>query len=488
MPSKKLIGRTKEIEKLDHIYASDEAELVAVYGRRRVGKTFLIRHYFAQKRCPFFQLTGIHKAPLSEQLGEFTKALTQFYSQLDVAIQPATPNTWLDAFAALTEALKLSRKKTVLFFDEFPWLASKKSQLLAAFDYYWNRHWVDNPKVKMIICGSAASWIIENILNNKGGLHNRVTYRLPIKPFSLVETQQYLTSRGVHYDPMQIVQLYLCVGGIPFYLKAVRHGLSAIQNINEMCFQDGALLKEEFQVLFASLFNQADKHESIVKHLAAHRNGLARSVIQAHSGYHGGGLSRVLKELEYAGFIESFQPESGTKGIYYKLIDEYSLFYLNWIAPTKKAQQLVCMTDEFWQVHTTSPAWHAWSGYAFEALCLKHMHWIRKALNIPTNAKATTWHYRSPKGSDIPGAQIDLLFDRPDGMVTLCEIKFSPSPITLDKAMADNLRQKIQTYQHVTKTHKQIIMSLISPYGLAPSTHAEGLIWSQAVLKDLFTK
>ena len=196
-----------------------------------------------------------------------------------------------------------------------------------------------------------------------------------------------------------------------------------------MCFQDGALLKEEFQVLFSSLFNQADKHESIVMHLAAHRNG---------------------------------------KGIYYKLIDEYSLFYLNWIAPTKKAQKLVCMTDEFWQVHAKSPAWHAWSGYAFEALCLKHMQCIRKALNIPTNAKATTWHYRSPKGSDIPGAQIDLLFDRPNGIVTLCEIKFSPYPITLDKAMADTLRQKIQTYQHVTKTHKQIIMSLISPYGLGP--------------------
>ena len=146
------------------------------------------------------------------------------------------------------------------------------------------------------------------------------------------------------------------------------------------------------------------------------------------------------------------------------------------------------MTDEFWQMQSTSPAWHAWSGYAFEALCLKHMHWIRTALNIPANAKATTWHHRSQKGSDLPGAQIDLLFDRPDGIVTLCEIKFSPSPITLDKVMSDTLRQKIQTYQRVTKTHKQIIMSMISPYGLASSTHAEGLIWSQAVLKDLFTK
>ncbi|MDF1653989.1 MAG: ATP-binding protein [Coxiellaceae bacterium] len=481
-----IVGRKKEISALEQAFSSSEAELIAIYGRRRVGKTYLIRHFFKQKKAPLFQLTGIHNAKLKTQLSEFTKELETLYEKLNIKVQLKPTTTWLDAFEALTDAINTYNKKIVIFFDEFPWMATKKSQLLQALDYYWNRYWVDNPNIKLIICGSAASWIIENILNNKGGLHNRVTLRLPIAPFTLSETKQYLNNKAITLDHYQIIQLYMCIGGIPFYLKFIKNGLSAIQNINEICFSKGGALVDEFSNLFSSLFKHSETHEKVITLLAHNRNGISRANIVKESGLNGGALTRVLKELEYAGFIEKFIPWKQKNGVSYKLIDEYSLFYLHWIAPSNNSNTIKEMSTDFWQATSLSSAWEAWSGYAFEAICFKHLSNIKAALSIPSGSVVSTWRHQPKKNEKASGAQIDLLFDRPDGLINICEIKYHNNAFNIDKEYSEKLRKKIDVYKHVTKTKKQLSLSMITTHGLTNSVYRTGLVWSDATADDLF--
>lgn len=478
-----LIGRTKELRDLQQCLESPEAELVAVYGRRRVGKTFLIRRFIEQTDCIAFQFTGIQGAKLKTQLLEFTKELEIFYQKLGISVELKPPESWMDAFSQLNEAMKHSSQKVICFFDEFPWMAVKKSQLITSLDYYWNRHWVDNPRLNIIVCGSAASWIIENILNNRGGLHNRVTKRIPLEPFSLSETRLFLHKRGLHLTNDQILHLAMCIGGIPYYLKGIQPGLSAVQNIQAMCFDKGGLLINEFDNLFASLFAQSTVHDSVVRALAQKRHGVSRKKLETITQYKGGGLTRTLRELEQAGFIQKFIPWGQKKQTYYKLIDEYSLFYLNWMQSPRASGLNI---NEHWMAQAQSSAWQAWSGLAFESICFKHLNQLQKALNIPNGATASTWQYHSKKDASIPGAQIDLLFDRPDGVINVCEIKYVEKPFIINQSYAGTLKQKLEVYRKVTGTKKQLCLSMITTHGLEKSTYLDGLIWSDATAESLF--
>lgn len=482
----KIIGREIEQQKLLKAFSSKEAEFIAIYGRRRIGKTFLVRHFFSHQKGIFFQVSGIHHAPLKMQLNEFKKEIERaFYNQ---KINLRTPDTWLEAFEMLTNAMHLFKKnqKVVLFFDEFPWMATKKSGLLQALDYYWNRFWVDQPNVKLIICGSAASWIIKNILNNKGGLHNRVTLKLNLDAFTLQETKLYLRHLGVGLDYNQILTLYMCIGGIPFYLKSIEKGLSVVQNINQLCFKKNGLLFNEFDELFSSLFEEKGQHETLIKIIASKRNGISRMELEKQVHYKGGTLTNWLKELETAGFISSFIPFGRERGTYYKIIDEYTLFYLNWVHPGAQNRLQKEITTHYWEIVSKTPAWYAWSGYAFEAVCYKHIQNIQKALHIPEGSSATTWRYSAPKKTDESGVQIDLLFDRPDNTITLCEIKHSYGPFVIDKEQAQELIKKKETYKKVTKTTKQIFISMITSSQLKKTMYSEELIASESTLEDLF--
>ncbi len=484
-----LVGREYEQKALQRAFDSKEAEMIAIYGRRRVGKTFLVREFFNKKHCLFFQVSGIHKAPSKLQLEEFKKEIERvFYSQQQYT-RLQIPRNWMDALGMLTDAITIqgSTQKVILFFDEFPWMATSKSGLLQSLDYYWNRFWVSDPKIKLIICGSAASWIIKNILNNKGGLYNRVTLKIYLEPFSLYETKSYLKQKGIALDNIQILQLYLCIGGVPFYLKQVEKGLSAIQVINKLCFQKKGTLLDEFQNLFSSLFEHGEAHEEIIKFIASHREGMERSQIEAAVKYKGGRLTKRLKELEEAGFIMSFTPWGKERGTYYKVIDEYTLFYLYWIAPGSKSRITKEIDTKYWEIVSQTPAFRTWSGYAFEAVCYKHLNNIRKALAIPEGASATTWRYIPPRKSKESGTQIDLLFDRPDGIVNICEIKYCTTPYIVDKNYAKELQHKVQVYKKITKTQKQIFISMITLYPLKKTMYSEELIISEATLNDLYS-
>lgn len=489
-----IIGRSEELESLEDTYQSTRSEFIAVYGRRRVGKTFLIREFYSQKEdCYFFQVSGIKKATAQEQFKEFTKEIIRVFYPDFKNIQLESPKSWLHAFEILNDAIKFNlnkenkKNKTVLFLDEIPWLAQRKGKLLSALDYYWNRYWSSEKNIKLVICGSAASWIIKNILNSKGGLHNRVTCRLPIEPFTLKETKEYLKAKGLLYDSAQVLELYMCIGGIPYYLDMLKKGRSAPQNINQLCFQTKGALVDEFNNLFQALFDHASAHENIIKIIANKREGVSRDEIVKTLDMKGGTLSLWLQELEQTGFIQSFLPLGKKYGTYYKIIDEYVLFYLTWMAPLSESGLKTEKNSHYWEEVSQSPRFNAWSGLAFEAVCHKHISNIKRALHIPDSARSGTWRYTPGKKDSIPDAQIDLLFDRPDGLISICEIKYASESFKIDKDCAKDLENKKMVYQLVTGTSKQMTLSMITTFGLKKSDYAEDLIFSDCTLKDLFS-
>ncbi|MBI2791165.1 MAG: AAA family ATPase [Gammaproteobacteria bacterium] len=481
----KIIGRKKEQLILREFLVSKKAEFLALYGRRRVGKTYLIKNYFDNTSCIFLHCTGLQKGKLHEQLNEFYKQVgATFYR--GVAIKPQ--EKWLDAFEDLTKAVNElpKKKKVVIFFDEFPWMATPRSGLLQALDYYWNRYWVHDHRFKLIICGSSASWIIKKIINNKGGLHNRVTRTIQLGPFDLSGTKLYLDEMGIKLNHKQLLELYMVFGGVPHYLNFVRKGLSAQQCIDEVCFQKNGPLVKEFDRLFSSLFKNAKIYIEIIKEIAKHRYGIGQAdlLVQTKISEGGRAISR-LNELEEVGFISNFIPYGHQeKGKYYKVIDEYILFYLYWIAPHLRTIQKLEDNRGYWFSKSQLPAFKSWAGYTFEAVCYKHLSQIRHAINVDPGAQVGTWRY-IPKKADEIGTQIDLLFDRSDGAITICEMKYTGEPFAINKEYAKKIDNKIEVFRKHTKTHKQIFFVLVSAAGMKETMYSEEI--SQCItLENLF--
>lgn len=473
----KLVGRQEEQRILERILQSKGAELVAVYGRRRVGKTFLIRSFC--KPYLVFEFTGVHEASLKDQLRNFTMVLKKV---LKSPLSVSEPVTWLQAFANLDLYLKkLSKKKpAVLFFDEFPWIHTQKSGFLQAFDHWWNHSASRHAHIKVIICGSAASWMIDKVLNNRGGLYNRVTQHIRLLPFDLYETEQYLRSRRVKLDRYQVLQIYMALGGVPHYLRHVNPGESSARVIDRLCFTKDGVLTGEFRKLYGSLFTNPQHHETVVRTLAKMNKGLNRNEIITACGFTSGGTtSKILTELEESGFITRYTPfQKNENESIYKLSDEYSLFYLRFIEKSKATGAGT------WLRQSTSRAYASWSGFAFESVCQKHLRQIKKALGIEAvQTQVSTWRYMS-RGRQ--GAQVDLLIDRADRCINLCEIKFTTAEFSIDKKYAGELDSKLNVFQSETGTRKTVFLTLITTYGVRPNPHAIGRVQAEVNMDQLF--
>ncbi len=477
-----IVGRSQEIHLLQKIATSNSAELVAVHGRRRIGKTYLIRTFFQRRASFYFESVGIKDGSTLEQIALFKKNLeTTFYDGM-----PLAPiHSWADAFEALALAVEkkaslLTTKLIVVFLDELPWMATQKSNLVQILDQYWNSRFSRINKLKMVVCGSAASWILENLIHAKGGLYNRITRAIRLDPFTLKETHAYLSSLGMKYSLQQSLEIYMAIGGVPHYLQQLEPGHSAAQNIDLLCFSKNGLLREEFKHLFKSLFDLNGGHQKIVETIAKNRFGISRTDLIARTNLQSGGtLNKWLTELEASGFIQSYLPLGNKrKSTYYRVLDEYSVFYLHWIAPRNK-KTLHVHGGPYWLQQSQRPSYYSWAGYAFESVCFKHIDQIQKAMKIDT--------IPCEVGSWRKGTQIDLLFDRSDRSISLCEIKHTPQSLSLTRALAEELKKKIQTFQEKTKTKKQVFLTLITPFGIKENTWSKGLIDSVVTLEDLFS-
>ena len=469
-----IIGRKAEHEALQEYFASNKSEFIALYGRRRVGKTFLIRETLGSDFL--FYMSGILNGTGAEQITSFNKEIENFGGN---NLIPA--ENWNDAFNNLNALIEASKKKEkkVIFLDEIPWMNTPKSGFLAALDHFWNRYCSMRKDILLIICGSAASWIIENVVNNTGGLHNRLTGEIHLQAFNLFECESYFRVKGIDIPRYQVAEAYMIFGGIPYYMDFFKPKYSLAQNVDEIFFKESAPLRNEYSNLFRSLFSNAEGHIRVIEALAAKNYGKRRDEIVTATGMaEGGGLSKILNELTTSGFVREYRAYGKKKRErLYQLVDPFTLFYLRF------GLRRDTYSDDFWLRFCTTPAHAAWAGYAFEILCLLHIQQIRMALGI---SGVLTEIYSWKSKSHDPGAQIDLVIERGDQVVNLCEMKYASSEYTIDKAMDLNLRNKRSAFLAETHTRKAAQTTMITTYGLKKNAYQAGIPF-EVKLDDLFT-
>ncbi|AXY77518.1 ATP-binding protein [Paraflavitalea soli] len=469
-----IIGRAVEIDLLNKQKNSTSSSFVAVYGRRRVGKTFLVRNVFNNQFS--FYVTGMFKVSLSQQLVNFHAALLKYFPSIE-GVEPA--KDWFTAFRQLTTQLEQSSlDKKVVFLDELPWFDTPHSGFVSALEHFWNSWASARADVILVVCGSAAGWMINKLINNKGGLHNRVTHRIRLEPFVLNECEAFLNAKSVPFDRYQIIQLYMAMGGVPFYLEQIEPGQSAAQNINRICFQKDGMLRSEFDNLYRSLFDNAEKHIAIVEALSKKAKGLTRSELMKEAKLpSGGSVTRVLGELEESGFIRKYLAYGNKeRNSLYQLTDFYSLFYLKFIKNSSKSD------ENNWIGGLDSPVQRAWSGYAFEQICLAHIKQLKLALGISGIQTVTS----SWISSGSSGVQIDLLIDRRDHVINVCEMKFSLNEFTIDKKYADELRNKIGVFKEESQTRKSIFLTMITTFGVSKNQYSLSLMQNDLSMDVLF--
>lgn len=472
-----IAGRQKEIAVLQSLYDNRESSFLAVYGRRRIGKTYLIQQVYENDIV--FGCSSVLEENMSFQLESFWTSLNE--RQPDKRPVPP-PKTWLQAFFQLKMYLNTLEKgkKKVIFLDEIPWFETPRSGFLSALDNFWNQYCTKRRDIILVICGSAASWIIDKVVNSRGGLHNRLTNRLLLKPFTLGETKAFFDLNNVKLSLKEIAEIYMCVGGIPFYLKDIKAGYSVPQILDQLFFHQQATLTNEFQNLYASLFRNNTFHEKVVTALASKNKGLTRNeLIKALGITSGGDLTIVLDELVQCGFIKQIFPILKRKeDALYRLIDEYSLFYFKFLKDGK--------TQNSWTKITETQSYKIWSGYAFENLCFKHTEQIKKAFGI--NGIITNEYSYIFKGNkDEKGIQIDLVIDRADSCINLLEIKFHNKEFEMTKEYAYQLREKAFTFKEKIKSKKAIFITMLTAYGAKKNEHYLSIVTNQLLIDDLFS-
>ncbi|HPN69443.1 MAG TPA: ATP-binding protein [Saprospiraceae bacterium] len=471
-----LVGRFDEIDTINNIINSSKSELCAITGRRRVGKTFFIDETL--KGYIFFRYTGKYKSTQKVQLEEFSREIGGQF-KLD---EKNVFRTWFDAFELLKREILKSRirKKKVIVLDEFPWMATKNSSFLAAFSDFWT--WASKRKdLLVVICGSAASWMVNNIFRSKGSLYNRVTSRIEIQPFTLKETALFFKKKNIDLKQDSIIKLYMVMGGIPFYLDQVRKGESADQAIDRLFFPKSGILRLEYKELFSSLFDNAEPFEKIAGILSDHRHGLSRNeLLKKSKSKSGGNFTKIIDELETSGFITGYVPFGKTlKDAVFKLTDPYTLFYLKYVVNSSKRSKSI------WQALSQTPSWLSWSGLAFENLCLLHIDEIKKQLKIEgIFTSESIWYH---KGNDeMFGAQIDLVIDRADKIINICEIKYAGLPFAIDNNYHQALQKKLAAFQYFTKTRKTLFLTMITANGMVKNKYSLELVQNEVEVGSFF--
>lgn len=465
---KLFVGREKESQLLKEYLDSEQSEFIAVYGRRRVGKTFLIQQVIGTDYA--FYVAGMNNVPMAMQIRNFIEGMRSKGARVKNA------KNWLDAFMSLEKFLEsLPAGRKIVFIDEMPWMDTPRSNFISGLEHFWNSwaSWRDD--IKLIVCGSATSWIINNLIRNRGGLHNRVTHKILLQPFTLRECQQYFSARGFRMSTRQVAECYMVLGGVPFYLSKMNKSEGLSQNIDRLLFAEDGELHDEFLSLYNSLYKNASNHIRIVTALASKGKGLTRQdILDKTKIARNGKFTEMLDELETCGFIRKYSPPSSD--VLLQLVDPFSLFYFQVM---KKAPS---GDSNYWTNCQNSQTYATWSGLAFEMLCINHVEQIKNALGI--SGVSTNAYLWVAKGSNR-NAQIDLVIDRADRTVNLCEMKFYNKSYTMTAIDEENIERKVSSFIEATGTDKNIIVTLITSKGLTQNEHS-GCIQKELSIDDLF--
>ena len=469
----KIIGRTKEQAELLRAYEAGEAKFVVVYGRRRVGKTYLVRELFKERMS--FYATGVNNESKAVQLQYFYYALCQYSTK-----PLSQPKSWQEAFASLIRILssKTDGQKKVIFLDELSWMNGADGSFLTALEWFWNSWASARRDVLLVCCSSATSWIINKLFQNHGGLYGRVSLRIHLHPFTLNECEAYYQSEHLTMNRYDQLISYMVFGGVPYYLSMLDAGKSLAQNIDALLFSEDGQLHREYENLYRSMFRNADNHLLVVGAMAERKRGLMRNELIEYTGLpNAGSTTRVLEELEQSDFLRRYLAFGQKKrDEMYQLIDAYTLFYFHFLRNNTHND------PQFWEHNLGTPLLNTWAGYAFEQVCLSHVEQIKQALGISGIAvSASAWASKSKERK----AQIDLVLDRADNIVNLVEIKFSTRPYVIDKAYAETLQSRQWLFEEETKTRKSCQQLMLTTYGLQRNQYA-GIVWKALTMDDLF--
>jgi len=467
-----MIGRKYETERMNESLKSQKSELIAVYGRRRVGKTYLIRNVY-EKHIKF-EVTGLYGGNQEKQLDIFFDELKRVSKKIK---EDDRPKNWKEAFELLKTYINRirSKSKKVIFIDEMPWLDTHKSDFRMYFGHFWNTYCEKRNDIVVVLCGSAASYMVQNVLSNQGSLHARLTYKLQIKPFTLFETKEFLTSKNINWGHYHIVHLYIAIGGVPHYLNKVRKGESVVQSIQRLCFDTNGDLVHEFDEIFESLFSHSSAHISIVRALGNVGKGISRAELITKSKHAGGGaFTRALVELIASGFVTKYPAfDKKAQKTLYRLSDEYSKFYLKYIEPNKN------QGENFWKTMFQQQTYSSWAGFNFETICLKHVPQIKKALKIEgIHSTNSSW--------SVKGAQVDLVIKRADKWINLCEMKFYSGPFKIGKNDLIDLRNKASKFKADTGTKDAVVITMITTYGIVENENFHEIVENSFEIDILF--
>lgn len=470
-----MVGRKQEIEELVRLYESDESEFVAVYGRRRIGKTYLVRETFAERFA--FHHAGLAHEGLRNQLRSFHKSLVEFG-----CTERTCPKTWFDAFALLEKVVGSAPVgKKVVFIDEMPWLDTPRSGFVSALETFWNGWASARKDVLLIVCGSAASWMVKNLFRNHGGLHNRVTARIRLMPFTLAECEAFVKERGIAMTRRDIAECYMALGGVPYYWRYLDKRFGVAENMDRLFFVPAAPLAEEFKELYASLFRDSLLHRTIVEALSTKKIGMTMNeLLAAMKTGPSGKISEALEALESSGFIRRYVGFGAKKkNSVYQLTDNFTLFHFRFLTGAAQGD------PSFWSTTASSTMQNVWKGLSFEMLCLAHVEAIRKKLGIMgVHIGLCAWRH-SPDDVYPRGAQIDLLIDRSDNVINVCEMKYSSAPYVLTRRTMDDLNARMEIFRSVSRTRKAIHLTLVSPFDIVHNEYWRQL-QSTVTLDDLF--
>lgn len=470
----KLIGRKLEQAKLQACMESERSEFVVVYGRRRIGKTFLVRRFFKDNYA--FSFVGKHEMRREQQLAEFAKELMCYSHSTFV---PQLKN-WTEAFDALQRLLETYNipGKKVVFFDEMPWMDTPKSDFVSALENFWNGWANMRDDIVLVACGSATSWMVDKLLYNQGGLFNRITQKIYLRPFKLSEMEQYLDEKHFGWNRYQIAQCYMILGGIPFYLTLLNPKLSLLSNIDELFFADAhAMLRTEYNELYSTLFKRPDNYLAVIRMLTERKEGFTRKEINEKTKLGGAALSKILSDLEQCDFIFSYARYGNAKNnAIYRIKDFYTLFYYKYVNGIDTKDSLR------WTHLSSTPQVSSWQGFSFELLCLLHLDEIKKALGIDRILNdASAWRSRQPEQN----TQIDLVIERADHNINLCEMKFSSGMYAIDKGYEQKLRERMSIFLAETMTRCSTRITMVTTYGVLQNKHS-GIVNDEVLLDDLF--
>ncbi len=470
-----VLGREIEIAKLNALVENQNADLVMVYGRRRVGKTYVIKNTYGSRMD--FHFTG---GKLTENEAHLVQWATKLNEAAINKIHFEKPADWMQAFTQLKTYLNTvkAKKRRIVFLDEVPWIDKHKSGFLAALEYHWN-DWMTNQNMILVLCGSATSWMLNNIMNNDAGLHNRVTRHLKMVPFTLAETEKFLLWKKIKWTKSEIITIYMALGGIPYYLEQLSFEKSAIQNIDALLFDTAGELKNEFQNLYRSLFDNYTAYETVVKAIATKRKGLTRNEIMEKTKIeNGGGLTKILTELEECSFIEGYIPfGKKAQNRLFHLNDEYTAFYFHFKPLNKSKNSFVTISQ--------SSVYKSWAGYAFENICMRHKEKIAAALGIAGIFYTTpSFYYKGDAENE--GFQIDMIIDRADNVINICEMKYYNTQYEFTKKEMEKVNYKIEKFRKITGSKKQILYTLITSKGLKPNQYSIGTVAKDIEASELF--